>query len=417
MEAATQTEEPAPAFCYRLPLWRDFDFAGKQVLVREDFNVPLIDSGSIRDDTRLQSSLPGLREIIATGASVRVISHLGRPGSGDPDERFSLLPVAHWLSDKLGTEVPLLTGNWTESTAPAAGSMAICENIRFIPGETANSMELSKALGGMCDFYINDAFAVSHREHASVCGVVAAAPQSCIGPLMYREIENLGRIMEQPARPLVAVIGGAKLQSKMGVMRSLLPMVDSLIVGGGIANTLLACKGYEVGKSVDQVSAEVMELGCELLSGEFASRLVLPGDVVCAATVAPGAASCVRALNEIDSDHIILDIGPDSRSSFDKILRTAGTIVWSGPPGFFELEGFSAGTESIVNSVASSNAFSVAGGGDTLAAISAFGGQDGISYLSTGGGAFLSFLEKGSLPALEAMARVMNQGAAAVGRN
>ena len=399
---------PLPGLWSRLPLWQDFDMAGKRVLIREDFNVPLLESGAIRDDSRLRASLPGLRQIVATGASVRVISHLGRPEPGEAREGLSLLPVAQWFSEKMGMEVPLLGGDWHQGEAPPPGHMAICENVRFMPGESRNSPELAKALGAMCDLYVNDAFAVSHREHASVHGVAEYAPQACLGPLMYQEIKHLGPLIEHPQRPFVAMVGGAKLESKMGVLLALLPKVDSLIVGGGIANVLLAGMGHKVGASLGGVDPAAMRMARDLLSSEHAAKLALPEDVVCAASASPADAaasySCgLGGLGELGEGQVIFDIGPQSGRKFADMLHAAGTIIWSGPPGFFEVPAFAAGTKGIVESVAASSAFSVAGGGDTLAAISAFGGQGGISYLSTGGGAFLSFLESGTLPALEAL--------------
>ena len=405
---------PLPGLWSRLPLWQDFDMHGKRVLMREDFNVPLLDSGAIRDDTRLRASLPGLRQIVAAGASVRVISHLGRPEPGEAREDFSLRPVARWFSEQLGMEVPLLGDGWHKGEAPPPGHVAICENVRFMRGESGNSPEFAKALGAMCDLYVNDAFAVSHREHASVCGVAEHAPQACLGPLMYQEIKHLGCVMESPQRPFVAVVGGAKLESKMGVLLSLLPKVDTLIAGGGIANALLAGMGHELGASLGVAEPSAMRMARDLLSSEHASKLALPEDAVCAASPAADSYSC--ALDGLGEGHVIFDIGPRSGSKFAGLLRDAGTIIWSGPPGFFEVPAFAAGTKGMVEAIAASAAFSVAGGGDTLAAISAFGGQDGISYLSTGGGAFLSFLESGTLPALEAMRGVGHASGDVAGR-
>lgn len=386
-----------------LSLWCEVELDGRQVLVREDLNVPLSDSGAISDDSRLQAALPGLQQIVAEGAAVRVVSHLGRPVPGEIQAGLSMLPVAQWFSDKLGQQVPLLDGNWLGAAAQPPGSLAICENIRFIAGETNNDDSLAEELAGLCDIYINDAFAVSHRCHASVHGITKYASQSCLGPLMYQEIKNLAQVMEQPQRPLVAIVGGAKLESKMGVLQTLIEQVDTLVVGGGIANALLAAKGHRVGQSLTNADARTTQMAQSLLDSQYSSRLFLPCDVVCADKISTDANKHVCGLDDIPDNGIILDVGPQSREKLATIIGAAGAIIWSGPIGLFEIPCFAAGTKCVVDAVAASGSFSVAGGGDTLAAISILGDKNKFSYLSTGGSAFLSFLETGSLPALDAM--------------
>ncbi len=388
-----------------LSLWCDSELNGRQVLVREDLNVPLSDSGAISDDSRLQAALPGLQQIVAAGAAVRVVSHLGRPIPGKIQAGLSMLPVAQWFSDKLRRQVPLLDGDWLapDVAERPLGSLAICENIRFIAGETDDDDSLAERLAGLCDIYINDAFAVSHRCHASVHGVTKYASQSCLGPLMYQEIKNLAQVMEQARRPLVAIVGGAKLESKMGVLQALIEKVDTLVVGGGIANVLLAAKGHRVGRSLANTDAKAMQMARSLLASQYSSRLFLPCDVVCADKISIDANKHICGLDDIPDNGIILDVGPQSREKLATIIHAAGAIVWSGPIGLFEMPCFAAGTKCVVDAVAASGSFSVAGGGDTLAAISILGDSNKFSCLSTGGSAFLSFLETGSLPALDAM--------------
>ncbi|MFQ6021958.1 MAG: phosphoglycerate kinase [Acidiferrobacterales bacterium] len=377
----------------------DLDLAGKRVLIREDLNVPVKDS-VVTDDTRIRASLPTIQHAMAAGAKVMVMSHLGRPEEGVYDERFSLQPIANHLSLLLGKHVPLLK-NWL-SGAPEIndGDVVMCENVRFNKGEKKDDDELARKLARLCDVYVMDAFGTAHRAQASTHGVAKYAKVACAGSLLAAELDALGRALESPARPLVAVVGGAKVSNKVTELDELSQKVDRLIVGGGIANTFIAAAGYNVGNSlyepdfVDQAKR---------LSERARSRgadIPVPVDVVCAGELSENAQAALKPVANVTDDDMILDIGPETCAVYGEILKTAATIVWNGPVGVFEIEQFAPGTEHVSQAIAESKAFSIAGGGDTLAAISKYKIADKISYISTGGGAFLQFLEGKKLPAV-----------------
>ena len=345
--------------------------------------------------------MPTLRKALAAGASVMVMSHLGRPTEGQRQPEFSLAPVAARLSELIGQPVPLLD-NWLAGASVPSGQIALCENVRYEPGEKADDAGLARRMAALCDVFVMDAFGTAHRAQASTHGVAKYAPEACAGPLLTAELEALGRALESPARPLVAIVGGAKVSSKLGVLKALAAKVDCLIVGGGIANTLLKAAGFPVGKSLHE--AEMVDFAGQLLAGEFGPvQVPLPTDVVVASEFSADAAAQVRAVEAVGQDEMILDVGPSTAEAFAGRLLTAGTIVWNGPVGVFEFPRFAAGTERIATAVAQSNGFSIAGGGDTLAAVEQFGITDQVSYISTGGGAFLQFLEGKPLPAVVAL--------------
>jgi phosphoglycerate kinase len=376
--------------------------AGRRVLIREDFNVPL-DGTRIRDDARIVAALPTIRAALASRARVILVSHLGRPKEGKPDPALSLAPIAEALARLIGRPVPLL-GDWSSVTV-AEGECVLLENIRFEVGEKSNDDGLARRLASLCDVFVNDAFATAHRAEASTHAVAKFAPVACAGPLLAAEIEALSKALHAPARPLVAIAGGAKVSTKLTVLRNLLRRVDRLVVGGGIANTFLKAAGYPVGASLCE--EEVLAEACALLH-DYRAAIPLPRDVVCAKQAIAGAESRVKGVQEVEADDLILDLGPASTREIVDALAGAGTIVWNGPLGLFEIPPFDAATKVIAQAIAESRAFSIAGGGDTLAAIAACGVADRISYVSTGGGAFLEFLEGRELPAvaiLEARAR------------
>ncbi len=372
--------------------------SGKRVLIREDLNVPLKD-GVITSDTRIRAAIPTLRLALDAGAKVLIMAHLGRPEEGVEAARFSLAPVAKRLAELLEFPVPLLT-NWIEGDNGDWGDMALCENVRFLKGEKANGEALSQRMAALCDVYIMDAFGCSHRAHASTHGVARFAPQACAGLLLSDELEALHRALDEPARPLIAVVGGAKVSSKLEGLSALSSVVDGLVVGGGIANTFLAAKGYAVGRSLMEIDLlKAASTLMEKLEREERS-FPLPEDVVVAKEFSAEANAQIKAVDEVAVDEMILDIGPASAKHLADLLAEAGTIVWNGPVGAFELAPFASGSKTIAQAIAKSPAFSVAGGGDTLAAIEKFGVTDDISYISTGGGAFLEFLEGKELPAV-----------------
>ena len=373
---------------------------GRRVLLRLDLNAPL-DAGRLRDDSRLRAVLPTLRELRAAGAAVLILSHLGRPpegAEGAARTAWSLAPVAARLSELLQSAVPLVS-DWLEKDIPwAPGEVLLAENIRFLPGEIRNDDDLARRMGALCEVYINDAFSVSHREHASTCGVLKYAPRVCAGPGLLRELDGLEACFRDPARPLVAVVGGAKLESKLGVLHSLLGQVDHLLVGGLVGAALLAVSGRSTpgGLDLDEVqkkdARKVLEVGGE--------RLLLPEDAVCARSTE--ASDCqVRRCGELRQEELVLDIGPATAERFSALVRGAGTVLWSGPLGLYEQERFAAGTRALAAAVAASEAYSVVGGGDTLAALVTLGYPEAVSFASTGGGAFLSYLRDRNLPALK----------------
>jgi len=389
----------------------DLDLRNQRVLIREDLNVPVQD-GVITSDARIRAALPTLRQALDAGARVLVLSHLGRPEEGVYDERFSLAPVAARLSELLARPVPLHK-NWLSGVECASGAAVLCENVRFNKGEKKNSEELARRMASLCEVFVMDAFATAHRAEASTEGVARFAKVACAGPLLVGELEALARALTDPARPLVAIVGGSKVSTKLSVLEALLAKVDKLIVGGGIANTFLAASGIAVGKSLYEPDMLDIARGLMTQARARGRDIPLPTDVVVAKERTPGAAAECRAIHSIDADEMILDIGPDTAERFGALLQSAGTIVWNGPVGVFEYDQFGAGTRAIANAIARSRAFSLAGGGDTLAAIEKYGIEHEISYISTGGGAFLEFVEGKKLPAVAVLeARAKNAPAA-----
>jgi phosphoglycerate kinase len=375
----------------------DLDLRGKRVLIREDLNVPVKD-GKVTSTARIEAALPTLRAALDAGARVLVMSHLGRPKAGKPDPASSLSPVAAKLGELLGTKVPLAT-KWLDGVDVKPGELVLCENVRYEKGEEEDDDALAKRMAKLCDVFVMDAFGTAHRAQASTNGVARFAPVACAGPLLVAELEALAAALDKPKRPLAAIIGGSKVSTKIEVLQSLSTKVDALILGGGIANTILGATGVGVGKSLyepDQVA-----FAKRLLAGEFGKAEVpLPTDVVVGTSLEAGAKGRVKRVREVAADEMILDIGPETAASYADRLARAGTIVWNGPVGVFENPEFAAGTKRVAEAVAASKAFSIAGGGDTLAAIEQFGVGEKISYVSTGGGAFLEFLEGRKLPAV-----------------
>jgi len=376
----------------------DTDLRGKRVLIREDLNVP-IQNGVVTSDARIRASIPTIRYALDQNAKVFLLSHLGRPEEGVYSEEFSLAPVAAKLSELLGKPVALRK-DWLDGVDTPPGTAVLCENVRFNKGEKKDNEELAKKMAALCDVYVMDAFGTAHRAEASTHGVAKFAKVACAGPLLVGELEALERALHAPARPLVAIVAGSKVSTKLTVLESLLAKVDKLIVGGGIANTFLAATGINVGKSLHE--AEMLDVARKLLEQAKAkgTEIPLPTDVVVAREFAATAHADVRPVNQVKPDKMILDIGPDTAEAFSAMLQEAGTIIWNGPVGVFEFDQFGEGTRAIANAIARSKAFSLAGGGDTLAAIEKYGVEDGISYISTGGGAFLEFVEGKTLPAV-----------------
>ena len=376
----------------------DTDLRNKRVLIREDLNVPVKD-GVVTSDARIRAALPTIRYALDQRAKVFILSHLGRPKEGEYDPTLSLQPVAARLSELLGKPVPLRK-EWLDGLDCPDGSAVLCENVRFNKGEKKDDEKLSRKMATLCDVFVMDAFGTAHRAEASTHGVARFAPLACAGPLLVGELEALETALHNPARPLIAIVGGSKVSTKLTVLESLLEKVDKLIVGGGIANTFLAASGAPVGKSLHE--AEMLDVARRLVEKARArgTEIPLPTDVVVAKEFAATAHADVRSVHDVRSDEMILDIGPDTADRFTALLQSAGTIVWNGPVGVFEFEQFGEGTRAIALAIARSKAFSLAGGGDTLAAIEKYGVEDGISYISTGGGAFLEFVEGKTLPAV-----------------
>lgn len=377
----------------------DLDLTQKRVLIREDFNVPMKD-GQVADDTRIRAALPGIRHALGQRAKLMLVSHLGRPKEGVFDEAESLAPVAQRLSALLGTEVPL-ERDWLGGVEVEPGRAVLLENCRFNKGEKQNDEALSRQMAGLCDIYVNDAFGTAHRAEATTHGIARFAKIACAGPLMAAEIDALSRALENPARPLVAIVAGSKVSTKLTLLAALAEKVDQLIVGGGIANTFLLAAGGRIGKSLAEpdLVGEARRVS-DILKAK-GGAVPLPADVVCAKEFAASARAETKAASEVADDDLILDIGPRTARELAQSLENAGTIVWNGPVGVFEFEQFGNGTKAIAMAIAESKAFSIAGGGDTLAAIAQYGVADRISYISTGGGAFLEFLEGKKLPAIE----------------
>ena len=383
---------------------RDLDVAeGERVLARVDFNVPL-DGGRVTDDARIRAALPTIEAARRAGARVMVMSHLGRPEEGVYDPEFSLAPVAARLSELLGVKVRLVR-DWLDGVDCEVGEVVLLENVRFHEGEKKNRDELARRMAALCDVFVMDAFATAHRAEASTHGVAKFAPLACAGPLLTSELEVLEKALDAPKRPLVAIVGGSKVSTKLTVLENLLGKVDRLIVGGGIANTFLAAAGHPIGKSLHE--ADMVGVARELLARSRSSKveIPLPSDVVVAKEFAASAEADVKNVDEVEASDMILDIGPDTADRFAAALKGAGTIVWNGPVGVFEFDQFGEGTRVIAQAVAESPAFSIAGGGDTIAAIEKYGVGEDISYISTAGGAFLEFLEGKKLPAVDVLER------------
>jgi len=376
----------------------ELDLKGKRVLIREDLNVP-VKNGVVTSDARIRAALPTLRLALEQGAQVVVLSHLGRPEEGKPTPEFSLAPVAAKLSELLGKPVPLVQ-DWLAGVAVKPGALVLCENVRFNKGEKKDDEALSRQMAALCDVFVMDAFGTAHRAEASTHGVARFAPTACAGPLLVQELEALERALAKPARPLVAIVAGSKVSTKLTILESLLSRVDNLIVGGGIANTFLAATGVKVGKSLYEKDMLPIASNLLQLARERGAAIPLPVDVVVAREFAATAHADVRPVAEVAEDEMILDIGPDTAEMFGELLKAAGTIIWNGPVGVFEIDQFGEGTQAIARAIARSKAFSLAGVGDTLSAIEKYGVEDGISYISTGGGAFLEFVEGKTLPAV-----------------
>ncbi len=376
----------------------DLDLSGKRVLIRQDLNVPLKD-GKVADDTRIRASLATIKLAVDAGAKVMLMSHLGRPTEGEYEEKFSLAPVAEHLSELLGQTVRLAK-DWLDGVDVAVGEVVLCENVRFNKGEKKDDEALSKKMAALCDVYVMDAFGTAHRAQASTHGVGKYADVACAGPLLANELEALGKALDNPARPMVAIVGGSKVSTKLTVLESLSKVVDQLIVGGGIANTFIAADGHKVGKSLYE--EELVSVAKELSENAKArgGSIPVPSDVVCAKEFSESAAATLKNVDETLDDDMIFDVGPETSKQFAEILKKAGTIVWNGPVGVFEFDQFGEGTKALAEAIAESSAFSIAGGGDTLAAVSKYNIADKVSYISTGGGAFLEFLEGKELPAV-----------------
>ncbi len=376
----------------------DLELSGRRVLIREDLNVPVAE-GKVTSDVRIRAALPTIRAALDAGAAVMLMSHLGRPTEGQPEDRFSLAPVAARLSSLLERDVPLIR-NWIDGVDAAAGELVLCENVRFLEGEKACDENLAKKMAALCDIFVMDAFGTAHRAQASTYGIAKFAPVACAGPLLASELDALARAMDNPAHPFVAIVGGSKVSTKLTVLDALAEKVDTLIVGGGIANTFIAAAGHGVGKSLYEAD---MLATARQLAAEASDRAVIPvpDDVVVADEFSADASATVKAVEAVMGDEMILDIGPSTASRFAEIVANAGTVIWNGPVGVFEFDQFGDGTKSLAKAIAASDGFSIAGGGDTLAAIDKYGVADGISYISTGGGAFLEFVEGKKLPAVD----------------
>ncbi len=380
----------------------ELDLKGKRVFIRADLNVPQDDSGKITDDTRIRASVPGIRRALDQGAAVMVTSHLGRPKEGEFSEADSLAPVARRLGEHLGREVRLVR-NWVDGVEVKPGEVVLLENCRFNKGEKKDDEALSRKMAALCDVYVNDAFGTAHRAEATTHGIARFAKTACAGPLLSAELDALGKALARPRRPLAAIVAGSKVSTKLTILKSLADRVDQLIVGGGIANTFMLAAGLPIGRSLCEadLAAEAKEI--MVMMEARGAKVPLPEDVVCAKEFAADAAATLKAAKDVEDDDLILDIGPATARRYSTLLREAGTIVWNGPVGVFEFEAFGNGTRAIAEAVAASGAFSIAGGGDTLAAIAKYGVAPNIGYISTGGGAFLEFLEGKTLPAVEVL--------------
>ena len=378
----------------------DLDLHGKRVLIRQDLNVPIKD-GKVTSDKRIVASLPTIEYAMNAGAKVMVMSHLGRPTEGEYDEQFSMIPVGDHMSALLGHNVEMVK-DWVNGVGSMNnGDVVLCENVRFNAGEKKNDDELSKKMAALCDIYVMDAFGTAHRAQASTHGVAKYAPVACAGPLLAGELEALGKALDEPARPMAAIVGGSKVSTKLTVLESLSSVVDQLIPGGGIANTFIAASGYNVGKSLYE--EDLVPEAKRLMEAARAKGrdIPVPTDVVVGKEFSETAEATVKKVEDVEDDDMIFDIGPDTAARFAEMMKSAGTIVWNGPVGVFEFDQFGEGTKTLGLAIAASDAFSIAGGGDTLAAVDKYGIADKVSYISTGGGAFLEFLEGKKLPAVK----------------
>jgi len=379
----------------------DLDLSGKRVLIRQDLNVP-IDNGRITSEQRIVASIPTLRAALDAGATVLVTSHLGRPKEGEWSEENSLAPVARRLGELLGRPVPLVR-DWVDGVEVEPGGIVLLENCRMNVGEGKDSEELARKYAALCDVFVMDAFGTAHRAQASTHGVIAAAKVACGGPLLMAELDALGKALDQPARPLLAIVAGSKVSTKLELLSSLVGKVDQLIVGGGIANTFIAAMGHGVGKSL--VESDLVDTARKIMADAKArgAQIPVPTDVVVAPRFAADAPATVKPVDAVGDDDMILDIGPQTAARYAAMIDQAGTVVWNGPVGVFEFDAFGKGTETLARAIAGSRAFSIAGGGDTLAAIAKFDIGGDVGYISTGGGAFLEFLEGKTLPAIAAL--------------
>ncbi|MFQ5659067.1 MAG: phosphoglycerate kinase [Gammaproteobacteria bacterium] len=376
----------------------DLELSGKRVLVRVDFNVP-VKAGCVEDDTRIRAALPTIRRLLNARAGVMLMSHLGRPTEGERDAHYSLAPVAASLSALLQRDMALIT-DWLGGVEVESGNLVLLENVRYEKGEATDDEELARRMGALCDVYVNDAFATAHRAQASTHGVAKYAPVACAGPLLLQELEALTRALENPAKPMMAVVGGSKISTKLTVLESLLEKIDQLIVGGGIANTFLMAAGHDIGSSLNEPDLVPVAEALMEKARQQGKEIPLPLDVVCAREFKEDAIATIKLIDEVEQDDLIMDVGPETAGAYAELLDKAETVVWNGPLGVFEFDQFSHGSRKLAEAIAGSNAFSIAGGGDTLSAISKFGVRDNISYISTGGGAFLEFLEGKELPAI-----------------
>ena len=378
----------------------ELNLAGLRVLIRQDLNVPVKD-GVVSSDLRIRASLPTIREAMRSGARVILLSHLGRPTEGEYESKYSLAPVAKRLGELLGSQVELAS-NWLDAPPDVEpGQVVLCENVRFSVGEKANDETLSRRMAALCDVFVMDAFGTAHRAQASTHGVARYAHVACAGPLLTAELSALGKALEEPARPMLAIVGGAKVSTKLIVLKSLSEKVDQLIVGGGIANTFIAAAGHKIGNSLYEPDLIAQARTLNALLEAKGGSIPVPSDVVTASEFAADAQAQLKSVSDIDDGEMVLDVGPQTIAEFEHLIAKAKTIVWNGPIGVFEFDQFSNATQAVAQAIARSDAFSIAGGGETLAAIDKFQVADKISYISTGGGAFLEFLEGKKLPAVE----------------
>ena len=377
----------------------DLDLTNQRVLIREDLNVPVSD-GQVTSAKRIEAALPTIQLAIDKGAHVMLLSHRGRPTEGEFNADLSMSPIADYLKNKCGFNIRL-EKNWIEGVEFNSSEVVLCENVRFLIGEKSNDDNLAKLMASLCNVFVMDAFGTAHRAQASTHGVAKYAPIACAGPLLKQELDSLEKALHDPTRPLVAIIGGAKVSTKLTLLETLSDKVDQLVVGGGIANTFLAATGKPIGKSLYE--KDLIDTAKKLIdkAKQQNTYIPLPTDVVCATEFSDSAAATIKSVDEVNDDDMILDVGPQSAQELASFMEGAGTIVWNGPVGVFEFEAFSHGTEVMAHAIANSDAFSIAGGGDTLAAVDKYGLQNQISYISTGGGAFLEYLEGKTLPAVE----------------